>query len=167
MWKFIKGTLVCLCLGLVFSGNALAEKAQSAPRQKVAVYVFDTTSESFADLLSPGISLGQEVSSLFRNKNKNENVVWTLNSFFLFLPYVHQGLQEVLALNGTLTATGWTISPITTNFVSFSYYQPAFLLAFYQEQIGVNVVPEASAGAMMALGLPLLGWFAWRRRGQS
>lgn len=173
MLNFFKGTLVCLCLGLVFSGSALAANLHRTASQRVALYVFDSTSESFADFLSPGVSLGSGadigvgVSSFFQSKNakNNSGVTWTVNSFLLVLPYVNQKLGGLLALSGNLTSTGgWntTSSFNPTGFNPASYFQPAVLLVFYQGQI--SAVPEASSGIMMALGLPILGWLAWRRQ---
>ena len=177
MLNFIKGSLVCLCLSLVFSGSALAANLHRSAKQKsashkVALYVFDSTSESFADFLSPGVSLspganiGLDVSSFFQNKNakSSSNATWAVSSFLLILPYVNQELGGLLALSGNLTPTGWdttsSFNPIGFNPVN--YFQPAVLLVFYQQQI--SAVPEASAGVMMALGLPLLGWLVWRRQ---
>lgn len=171
MLNLIKGTLACLCLGLIFSGSALAAnlhrptKHQSASH-RVALYVFDSTSESFADFLSPGANIGLDVSSFFQNKNakSSSSATWTVSSFLLVLPYVNQELGGLLALSGNLTPTGWntTSNRNPTGFNPVNYFQPAVLLVFYQQQI--SAVPEASAGAMMALGLPILGWLVWRRQ---
>ncbi len=164
MWNYVKTSLICLCFGIVFSGSAGAVPQRIPAPQKVAIYVFDSQSKSFSDFLSPGVGLGQDVSSLFQKK---KNVTWTINSFFLLLPYVSQGVTSLLALSGDAT-TGWNYHPLETiGWASSGYYQPPILLVFYQEQINVNAVPEASAGVMMALGLPLLGWLVWRRQRQA
>jgi len=163
MWKFVKATVVCMFLGLAFSGAALAAShPKSKPvKQKVAIFVFDTTSESFADLLSPDVSLGTDIASLF---HKKKGVTWTINNAFLYLPAVQHGLDLVLAYHGDKPLTGWQPLQVTSSIYNFNngYFQPAFLFAFYQEQ--VSAVPEASAGVMMALGLPVVGWLAWRRQ---
>lgn len=164
MWNAIKAIFVCLTLSLFFSGSALAakshDKARSA-KQKISTYVFDTTSESFADILSPGVTLGQDISSLFRKKS---GATWTINSAFLYIPSAQQGLDIVLAFNNNNPSIGWQPFQVNSSVFNFNngYFQPAILLAFYQEQI--TAVPEASAGAMMAMGLPVLGWLVWRRQ---
>lgn len=167
MKKLIKATLVCLCLGLDFSGAAQAATQPKPVKQKVAVYVFDSFSQSFADLLNPGISLGNDMSPLF---GKKTGVSWTINSVFLFLPYHgQQGLARLFVFDsngnghgGNNAWAGFGASPIVASVFSNSNFVPSVLLVFYQEQI--SAVPEASAGVMMALGLPVVGWLAWRRR---
>ena len=123
--------------------------------------MLDAASESFADLLSPGVNLGQDISALFQKK---PGATWTIKNAFLHLPLAQQKLDVVLAFNGSNPLAGWqpySVVPSVFNFNN-SYLQPAILLAFYNEQIAA--VPEASTGAMMLIGLPLLGWLAWRRQ---
>lgn len=161
----MKATLICLSLSsLIFSGAALAANQpgqdKSKAKNKVAVYVLDSTSESFADLLSPGVNLGQDISSLFQKK---PGVTWTINNAFLFLPLAQQKLDVVLTFNSSNPLAGWqpyAVNPSVFNF-NGNYFQPAILQAFYQE---VAAVPEVSSAAMMVMGLPILGWLAWRRQ---
>jgi len=169
MRKWINATLVCLCLGLAFSGAAQAasqhKQAKQQAKQKVAIYLFDSYSQSFADLLGPGLSLGKDFSPLF---GKKPGVAWTINSVFLFLPYhVQPGSANGFTFygndqDGNYAWSGFGANPITVSVFSSSHFVPSVLLVFYQEQI--SAVPEASAGVMMALGLPVVGWLAWRRR---
>ena len=165
MWNIVnivKGSVACLCLSLIFSGAAQAgNQHKQAKAQRVAIHVFDTTSPSFADLLNPSVNLGYDIAALFQKKN---NATWTINSAFLYIPLKQQGLDVVLAFNQASPLTGWQPYLVTASTFNLnsSYFQPAILLAFYQEQI--SAVPEASAGVMMAIGLPLLGMLAWRRQ---
>lgn len=161
----IKATFICLSLSsLIFSGAALAanqpKQDKSKAKNKVAVYVLDSTSESFADLLSPGVDLGRDISSLF---HKKPGATWTINNAFLFLPVAQQKLDVVFAFNSSNPLAGWqpySVNPSVFNF-NGGYFQPAILQAFYQE---VAAVPEVSSAAMMVMGLPILGWLAWRRQ---
>lgn len=161
----IKATFICLSLSsLIFSATALAENQpgqdKSKAKNKVAVYVLDSTSESFADLLSPGVDLGRDISSLFQKK---PGATWTINNAFLFLPLAQQKLDVVFAFNSSNPLAGWqpySVNPSVFNF-NGGYFQPAILQAFYQE---VAAVPEVSSAAMMVMGLPILGWLAWRRQ---
>ena len=160
MFNNLKSTLIGVCLGLIFSGSALAANPQKPAEQKVAFLVFDTPSKSFADFLAPGINLGDDLSPLFK---KTPGVTWFIESFFLYLPSVNQGLGEILAFNRDDTLPGSPLIPITTSpFLSIGHFSSPFILVFYQEQ--VSAVPEAGAGVMMAMGLPVLGWVAWRRQ---
>ena len=173
MRDFVKTTLVCLCLGIAMTGNALAAKGQRPAKvtqqqkhvkQKVAFFEFNSRSERFVDFLNPGQSLAKQESSSFWVQPKGD-VSFTISSFILLLPYVNEGLSGLLALSGNLTGTGWNVNPtVTTLFSGSSIFHP-LLIVFYQQEISnVTPVPEASAGAMMAMSLPLLGWLAWRRR---
>ena len=161
----IKATFICLCLSsLIFSGAALAAnqpgQGKSKAKNKVAVYVLDSTSESFADLLSPGVDLGRNISSLFQKKS---GATWTIQNAFLFLPLAQQKLDVIFAFNSRNPLVGWqpyAVNPSVFNF-NGDYFQPAILQAFYQE---VAAVPEVSSAAMMVMGLPILGWLAWRRQ---
>lgn len=161
----MKAILICLSLSsLIFSGAVLAAnqpgQGKSKAKNKVAVYVLDSTSESFADLLSPGVNLGQDISSLFQKK---PGVTWTINNAFLFLPLAQQKLDIVLTFNSSNPLAGWqpyAVNPSVFNF-NGNYFQPTILQAFYQE---VAAVPEVSSAAMMVMGLPVLGWLAWRRQ---
>ena len=176
MWNLSRTTLACLCLGIVFSGNAMAAnqqrpvkiaQQQKYVKQKVAFFEFNSRSERFADFLNPGQSLGERVNSSIFIRKKGD-VSFTINSFILLLPYVNEGLSGLLALTGNLTDTGWNVNHTAPSlFAGKSIFHP-LLIVFYQQEISnVTAVPEASAGAMMALSLPLLGWLVWRRQRQS
>ena len=165
MWNLVKGTLVCLFLGVVFSSAALAanqHKTHKAHKPTQAViFVFDSTVASFASYLSPGKGLWSgDLSLFFPTKRSPE---WTLVRSFAFLFYAQPEPDE--RFEGQ-----W-------NFIDFAQWQPnsnpgwdgRFSLAIfsvYQYQ-ALAPVPEASAGLMMAMGLPLVAWLVWRRRRSS
>ena len=175
MWNFVKTTLVCLCLGIAITGNASAATGQSPDtvtqqqkqvKHKVAFFEFNSQSERFTDFLNPGQSLGGRENSSIFIRQKGE-VSLTINSFILLLPYVNEGLSGLLSLTGNLVDTGLNINPTATSFFAGKSIFHPLLIVFYQEEISnITAVPEASAGAMMALSLPLLGWLAWRRQRQ-
>lgn len=160
MWNKLKPTLVCLFIGLVFSGAALAEKQHRHAQPRVTTFVSNFSSESFADFLSPGVSLGEDLSPLFQKKS---GTTWTISSVLLILPKTNQGPGSVLSFGNDIAANVFgTNTFVTSTFINYGAFQPLVLLVFYQGQVAV--VPEASAGMMMVIGLPLLGWLAWRRQ---
>ena len=161
MWNNLRATLVCLCIGLVFSGAALAEKQHKHVRPRVATFESNFSAESFADFLSTGVSLGEDFSPLFQKKNA---ATWTISSILLILPKTDQGPGRVFSFGNDLASIAFDSNTfVRSSFINYGAFQPLVLLVFYQGQ-QVAMVPEANAGVMMALGLPLLGWLAWRRQ---
>jgi hypothetical protein len=162
MWNKLKPTLVCLFIGLVFSGTALAEKHHKHARTRVTTFESYFSSESFADFLNPGVNLGEDFSPLFQKKN---GATWTISSVLLILPKTNRSPGGVISFGNDLASIAFDANTfVTSTFIHYGSFQPLVLLVFYQGQGQVAVVPEASAGVMMALGLPLLGWLAWRRQ---
>jgi hypothetical protein len=167
MWNQLKASLLCLFLGLIFSGAAQAEKqhrqhgAQPRVQTFAANFSPDFSSGSFAEFLSPGVSLGDDFSPLFQKKNRAN---WTISSILLILPNSSHELGGVLAFGKDISLDGLGVNTfVTSTFIHYRhYFQPLVLLVFYEQQVAA--VPEASAAVMMALGLPLLAWLAWRRQ---
>lgn len=162
MGNVVTRVLAPIFLGLLVSGAAMAANPHNPNLPRTVILVLDSAPEDFElKFLDPGLEVRHINHSIFfytrpQTFQMLEHGFISLDKrlFESINPSGHAGRQALLfweSNTGLHSDDDW---PSSTPRV----------LAVFDFQPTISPVPEANAGVMMVMGLPLLAFLIWRRR---